>query len=174
MNWDAIGAIGEIIGAAAVVASLVYLATQIRQATKMSRATTRNAIAESAQRLAQDLTENQGMAEIIVKHVSEIPLDPVETLRLQGRCHRDMRHYENIYYQARAGLLSDDEWFGFRKYLMALFEVDAYREYWKHEGELYSEVFRDEIDSILQDSAEIESRVGIAERFRDTSSTGSS
>jgi hypothetical protein len=31
MNWDAIGAIGEIIGAFAVVATLFYLAVQIRQ-----------------------------------------------------------------------------------------------------------------------------------------------
>ena len=31
MNWEAIGAIGEVIGAAAVVITLVYLAIQIRQ-----------------------------------------------------------------------------------------------------------------------------------------------
>jgi len=31
MNWDAIGAIGEIVGAVAVVASIAYLAVQIRQ-----------------------------------------------------------------------------------------------------------------------------------------------
>lgn len=30
MNWDAIGAVGEIVGALAVVISLVYLASQIR------------------------------------------------------------------------------------------------------------------------------------------------
>ena len=30
MNWDAIGAIGEIVGALAVVISLMYLAAQIR------------------------------------------------------------------------------------------------------------------------------------------------
>lgn len=34
MNWEAIGAIGEIIGALAVVVSLVYLSVQIRQNTK--------------------------------------------------------------------------------------------------------------------------------------------
>ena len=33
MNWDAIAAVGEIIGAVAVVVSLVYLAAQIRQNT---------------------------------------------------------------------------------------------------------------------------------------------
>jgi hypothetical protein len=31
MNWDAIGAIAELLGAVGVIASLVYLATQIRQ-----------------------------------------------------------------------------------------------------------------------------------------------
>ena len=31
MNWDAIGAVAELLAAAGVVASLVYLATQMRQ-----------------------------------------------------------------------------------------------------------------------------------------------
>ena len=30
MNWDAIGAIGELVGALAVFLTLIYLATQIR------------------------------------------------------------------------------------------------------------------------------------------------
>ncbi len=34
MNWDAIGAVGEIVGAAGVILSLVYLAAQIRHNTK--------------------------------------------------------------------------------------------------------------------------------------------
>lgn len=169
MNWSAIGAVSEAIAAVAVVVSLVYLATQVRQATKIARATTRNAIAESAQALTQDLIEDQAMAEIIVKHVSGDQLNPVEALRLQGRCYRDMRHWENIFYQVREGLLSDDEWLGFRKNLAALFTVDAYRDYWEHEAELYSDAFRRQIDSILQDSMESEARVGIAERFRYTS-----
>ncbi len=29
MNWDAIGAVGEVLGAIGVIASLVYLATQV-------------------------------------------------------------------------------------------------------------------------------------------------
>ena len=37
MNWDALGAIGELVGAAAVVLTLGYLAVQIRQSGKSSR-----------------------------------------------------------------------------------------------------------------------------------------
>ena len=37
MNWDAIGAVGEIVGATAVVVSLVYLAIQIRTQNRESQ-----------------------------------------------------------------------------------------------------------------------------------------
>ena len=37
MNWDAIGAIGEILGAIGVIVTLGYLAVQIRQNTRSSR-----------------------------------------------------------------------------------------------------------------------------------------
>lgn len=36
MNWEALGAIGEIVGAAAVVATLAYLSVQIRGANKQA------------------------------------------------------------------------------------------------------------------------------------------
>lgn len=150
MNWEAIGAIGEIVGAIAVVASLVYLATQIRQSTRVARSATRQAIAETAQQLGQDLLDDTGMAEIFVKHVSGEELSPVEELRLQARCYRDMRHWENIHYQMSEGLMSEEQWHGFRKNLQVLFGVKAYREYWEHESELYSESFRKEIEAIIE------------------------
>jgi len=49
MNWDAMGAVGEIIGAAAVVVTLAYLALQVRASTKESEA---NHIAVNAGQIA--------------------------------------------------------------------------------------------------------------------------
>lgn len=37
MNWEAIGAIGEVVGGAVVVISLLYVARQIRQSTEQAR-----------------------------------------------------------------------------------------------------------------------------------------
>ena len=37
MNWDAIGAVGEIIGAVGVIASVMYLALQIKKQTRESQ-----------------------------------------------------------------------------------------------------------------------------------------
>ncbi len=44
MNWEAIGAIGEIIGAGAVVVTLGYLATQIRQSNKNAKTDARQRV----------------------------------------------------------------------------------------------------------------------------------
>jgi hypothetical protein len=38
LNWDAIGAVGELIGAAGVIASLLYLSIQIRRSDQTTRA----------------------------------------------------------------------------------------------------------------------------------------
>lgn len=38
MNWDAIGATAEILGALAVLATLVYLSLQIHQSNKLAQA----------------------------------------------------------------------------------------------------------------------------------------
>jgi hypothetical protein len=47
MDWNAAGAVGEILGAVAVFLTLLYLATQIRQTNKMARfETTREIMAQ--------------------------------------------------------------------------------------------------------------------------------
>ena len=46
MNVQDWGAIGEVVAAIGVIASLVYLATQIRQSTKTSKAQTQQAVAQ--------------------------------------------------------------------------------------------------------------------------------
>ena len=41
MNWDAVGAIGEVVGAVAVVITLLYVARQIHQASAQTRVSAR-------------------------------------------------------------------------------------------------------------------------------------
>ena len=56
MNWDAIGAIAELLGAIGVIASLVYLGRQIRDGQRALRAS-------SYQQFRQDISQSmdQGM-----------------------------------------------------------------------------------------------------------------
>ena len=57
MNWDAIGAIAELLGAVGVIASLVYLATQIRQSREQMAQNTSAIRAGSYQQFLPSLGE---------------------------------------------------------------------------------------------------------------------
>ena len=58
MNWEAFGAIGEFLGAVAVVGSMVYLAIQIRQARQMFATGAQQQIGDAFQQLMRDIWSN--------------------------------------------------------------------------------------------------------------------
>jgi len=78
MNWEAIGAIGELIGAAAVVVTLIYLAVQIRQNTRqisLSLESTKLAVfdqnVESGNRAREVLITNPEVTELFLKGLAD-------------------------------------------------------------------------------------------------------
>ena len=64
MNWEAIGAIGEILGATAVVATLFFLAIQIRASNALAAAERRDRTFEQMSRLRHLLASNPDLARI--------------------------------------------------------------------------------------------------------------
>lgn len=151
MNWDAIGAIGEIIGAGAVVATLGYLAVQIRQNTKVARSSTRQSIAEMTINLNADLVADRTMAQTLASDLQGESLEIADRIRLLSRSYRAMRNWENIHYQFLSGMLSEDEWRGFRLNLKATLEWRSMQEYWTNEHQFYSEAFQSEVSNVLRE-----------------------
>ncbi len=64
MNWEAIGAIGEILGAIAVVLTLGYLAMQIRQTNKIAQAESYGKIIDAHVGHHRVLSSRPGMIDI--------------------------------------------------------------------------------------------------------------
>ena len=171
MNWEAISAIADIIGVIAIVVSLIYVSIQIRQNTKVARAATRQAIADSTESLGNDLLNSAEMAEIFVKHMNGEELEPPEYLRLQARCYRDMQHWENIHYQFCEGLVTPDQWKGFRKNLITLLGIEAYRDYWENEASHFSERFQAEMLSVIKECQSKPGQGTITSRFQKSKSS---
>ena len=73
MNWDAIGAMGEIVGALAVCLTLVYLASQIRDSRKTTLAQSIDSIHSSWNREINKTGENLETAGIMAKAVADYP-----------------------------------------------------------------------------------------------------
>lgn len=80
MNWDAIGAIGEIAGALAVVASLIYLATQLRQNNKLIDLESEKHVIGQVTMIGDIVLKDESLVELMLKQREE--LNNVEHARL--------------------------------------------------------------------------------------------
>ena len=91
MNWDAIGAIGEITGAVAVVVTLIILILQIRQSTKatlesnkLERAIAIDRHSESVARWRGRITDSEDLSSIWLKASTNQKLSEIELLRVNN------------------------------------------------------------------------------------------
>jgi len=71
MNWDAIGAIGEIVGAVAVIATLVYLAIQIRDSARASRSAAVTDATTAMQAFYQELGSNPKASQLFLNALTD-------------------------------------------------------------------------------------------------------
>jgi len=71
MNWDAIGAIGEIVGAVAVIMTLVYLAIQIRDSARASRSAAVTDATTAMQAFYQELGSNPKTSQLFLRALTD-------------------------------------------------------------------------------------------------------
>ena len=96
--------------------------------------------------------------------MSGIDIKPHETFRLQSRCYRDLRFWDNAYYQYTEGLLTEEEWDGFRENLKLVMQFPTYREYWANLQVMFSAAFRDELNSVLEDEPPLDLRKALSDK----------
>jgi hypothetical protein len=120
MNWEAIGAIGEIIGAAAVVATLGYLAIQTRQSNKLARSNTVLQLQAENRTHRNILAQDEALAKIVMRAINGEALSELELFRYQARSDSSMSFFESIYIQFQAGIITKED---FEKYGPAILRV---------------------------------------------------
>ena len=111
MNWEAIGAVGEVVAALAVVVTLVYLATQIRQNTRAVRSSASHAITDARVDFLKSISDNPEVSRIFFSGLSDREaLDSVERARFDVMMTRFVAMMENYDYQNRQGAMDSDQW----------------------------------------------------------------
>ncbi len=106
-NWEAIGAIGELIGALAVVLTLIYLTLQLRRNTQSVHANTHQQILNAQQPLWLEQTRF-AYAEQILSTVAKESLSPSEALAAGSHAVLRCRAHQNIFNQVKSGALEGE------------------------------------------------------------------
>lgn len=115
MNWEAVGAVGEIFGAIVVVATMFYLATQIRQNQRSNQMSAATRIAESADAWIGQLVRDEKLNEIY-----QMGMRDYGALELSDRNRFDLlimqylRAIESAWTHEKLGFLDPAQWYGYR------------------------------------------------------------
>jgi hypothetical protein len=132
MNWDAIGAIGEVVGALGVIVTLAYLAIQIRQNTASARVSTTQAILEAVASFSDLCASDMELGRVFLDGIeNQTSLSRDEKIRFHFLMMSYMRRMENFYQQGESSYLPAKDWAGIRLNFFEVLVQPGSQAWWK-------------------------------------------
>ena len=157
MDWDAIGAIAELLGAVGVIASLVYLGTQIRhsrdqmsQNTRALRATAHHQFTQSFHEAVMEALTIPDMRRVARLGMADFDqLNEEDEFQFNLWINGVMHRYDDALYQRSMGMLDEDRWQLLLRDLQAFFRMPGIAQWWRTNQSNLSPEFVALVDEIL-------------------------
>ena len=148
MSIQDLGAIGEIIGAAAVVASLLYLAVQIRQSSRIAKAsTTQSLLGYSAQ---MNTAAAGDIAPVMAKVLSAQELNPNEKYQYFAYMLAAFAQCWQAHHQYVNGMLEREVFEAYERRTLSFLVRPNAREFWERNRFRFSTTFCDYVDALAE------------------------
>ena len=140
---EALGNIGDFVGGIGVIATLLYLAAQIRQNTKSSRTESYQAVVAAISDWTREVGMNPESSRIIEAGSRDLAsLSALERVQFNLIMAALVRNCENIHHQYTRGAIDEDAWSGWAKRTHSVLDPPGAREWWLQQEEAYSPEFR--------------------------------
>ena len=149
MNWEAIGALGETVGAFAVLLTLVYLAMQIRQNTKSVQAAAVDSANSQVSRIREVIFANADVA-TVYRRGNEDPfgLSEDDTIRYRLLMHNILLSISNSLTQASVSGLSANSTLVEIPILTRVVGTAGGRWFWNTYRHEFEDSFREKCDDL--------------------------
>ena len=136
INWDALGAVGELLGAFVVLVTLGYLAIQTRSINKQSQAEARYAFVEAMAQVNMVIAQSTTTASIWRRGLESIQ-ELTEDERMQFfMCLGQYSNLWSVMHQLHEDkLLPQEQWLVVRNDMVSILGSDGGRYFWKNGGE---------------------------------------
>ncbi|MGR8948529.1 MAG: hypothetical protein ACU84Q_10805 [Gammaproteobacteria bacterium] len=148
MNWDAIGAAGEIVGALAVVVSVFYLAAQVRKQTEEERLSATRQLSELFLTTIGTVQEDKEFAGVYLRAVQDYDsIQAEDRIRVALFFQRGFRILEQQHLHTRRGNVDPVY---FESMNLAFFEwltFPGVQKWWELSRDLFEAEFRKFVDA---------------------------
>ncbi|MGB9474567.1 MAG: hypothetical protein WCE87_05795 [Candidatus Udaeobacter sp.] len=150
MSLNDLANLGQVIGAIAVVISLIYVALQIRQNTNAVRSATAQTVHEHFANWYQLIAADAELSQIAANGLRDYAsLSEQERVRFIATFMSFLSYSQNAFLKWREGLLTPGLWLGWEQVMMNLFGAAGGKAFWKERGYLFGEEFRRYIEDDL-------------------------
>ena len=154
MNWTAIGATGELLGAIGVIASLLYLARQMRRAAADQRRAAAQAVFTKMNTVYESVSANPQLADVFMRGTANLSaLSPAEATQFSALLVGFVRSYEEILHYKRAGAVGDWVWESVELVVLPTLATPGGLEWWAKRRSWFTSVFQAHIASVLPTEA---------------------
>lgn len=150
MNWEAIGAIGEILGALVVFLTLLYLARQIRESNRAARLQSSRDVAALFNEQHSLVASTASLAEAVRKLNDHEELEGSEYIQIRSALQMQFNAWSN-YHQQALMLGQTERINGIRNSLKAAMQGPRMWEFWEYHRPFVGPDFRDFMDSLGDD-----------------------
>ena len=159
MNFEALGNLGDFIGGIGVIATLLYLAVQIRTNTQEVRSasldSTRNSYLESQRSLWRD----PELVRIWFSGLSGEELSDLDGRRFSLMLISVAREWETAFHKSRGGTLDSASWAGMAEEFARTFATPGVQHYWKRIRFGFSPDFVSFAERAARDTVPIETSI---------------
>jgi hypothetical protein len=135
VNWEAIGAAGEVLGAAAVVATLLYVARQLHEQNRALTTTVRDSAFLQLQEWNYQIMADPALGHLFQLGAATDDWDgfsPEERSRLIHTFYSFFKVFENIYLHTAEGSAPPEVWDRNCQVFFAYAAQPGCRHYWEH------------------------------------------
>ena len=144
MNWEAVNAIAQLVSSLGVVASVVYLAVQIRHNTRVTRLSSQDAATSALREVTKPFAENAELGRIWRVGLEDLnALTPDEKGRFFHSAFQFLKAMETIHFHYIYGLMEEVIWRGWCNLYAHYLSSPGLDAYWRVRHDLFSEQFQD-------------------------------
>jgi hypothetical protein len=149
MSWEAIGAVGEMIGGVGVIVTLLYLAVQVRHYTAEMRSAASESVAENLREWLLPMIRDPEVSRIFRVGVEGWEqFGPDEKARFFHIAFVWLKTIEAAHYQLLRGRLDPKVWKGWEAVVTSYLLGPGIQAYWCRRREGFSPVFQDYVESL--------------------------
>jgi hypothetical protein len=153
MTGETINVWAQLVASIGVIISLFYLAAQVRQNTRSSRAIVVDSLARSMHELAFEMAQNDQLLITATMLKDWDSASELEKARYASFMLGYFKLFENGWFQMCKGTLERDQWEGYDAFLRTVWAVPTVKTWWSMRRTFFAPGFRNYVENLNEASS---------------------